>query len=281
MCFAPQWRTLLRHHNFQKGSEHGVYDAFWFGNVLRATTACTFSSYQLPKVVRTWCVCTFWRHNGAHFFRHHNFQKWSDVGVFCTFWLRNVLRATTVCNFSSLIWPAGSTLAALASLLFDPPVPQNIGKTLCFATFLPFRAPRSSFVWDFLFLIFVLLLFSSLTFPIPAFHLSILSGVWLLNFLGHMQLYHARVKLHYTTRHYTTLHNATLHYTTIHYTYTTTTLQRKLPLQPQLPLQLQLHCSNNNNSNSNSNINNNNKQQQHQQQQEQQQQQQQQQQQET
>ena len=35
-----------------------------------------------------------------------------------TFWLGNVLRATTACNFSSLIWPHGSAPAALASLLF-------------------------------------------------------------------------------------------------------------------------------------------------------------------
>ena len=78
-------------------------------------------------------------------FRHRNFQKWSDHGVFCAFSLRNVLRATTACNFSSLIWPAGSAPAALASLLFDPPEPQIIGKTQCFATFLPFRASASSF----------------------------------------------------------------------------------------------------------------------------------------
>ena len=62
-------------------------------------------------------------------FRHLNFQKWSDTEVFCTFSLRNVLRATTACNFSSLVWPAGSAPAALASLLFDPPEPQIIGKT--------------------------------------------------------------------------------------------------------------------------------------------------------
>ena len=84
-------------------------------------------------------------------FRHLNFQKWSYVEVLCTFWLGNVLRATTACNFSSLIWPAGSAPAALASLLFDPPEPQIIGKTQCFATFLPFRAPGSSFFWNFLF----------------------------------------------------------------------------------------------------------------------------------
>ena len=62
-------------------------------------------------------------------FRHLNFQKCSEHQVFCTFWLANVLRATTACNFSSLIWPAGSAPAALASLLFDPPEPQIIGKT--------------------------------------------------------------------------------------------------------------------------------------------------------
>ena len=28
---------------------------FWLPNVLRATTACTFSTSQLPKVVRAWC----------------------------------------------------------------------------------------------------------------------------------------------------------------------------------------------------------------------------------
>ena len=50
-------------------------------------------------------------------FRHLNFQKRSDTEVFCTFSLRHVLRATTACNFSSLVWPAGSAPAALASLL--------------------------------------------------------------------------------------------------------------------------------------------------------------------
>ena len=121
--------------------------------------------------------------------RHLNFQKWSEHGVLCTFWLRNVLRATTACNFSSLIWPDGSAPAALASLLFDPPEPQIIGKTQCFATFLPFRAPASSFFWLFLFchllssaLLSSTLLFS-LTLSTSAFHLSILSEVWLLNFL--------------------------------------------------------------------------------------------------
>ena len=71
--------------------------------------------------------------------------------MLCTFWLANVLRATTACTLSSLIWPAGSAPAALASLLFDPLEPQIIGKTQFFATFLPFRASASSFFWLFLF----------------------------------------------------------------------------------------------------------------------------------
>ena len=53
MCFAPQRRALFRHPNRQKWREHVVFCTFWLGNVLRATTACTFSTSQLPKVFRT------------------------------------------------------------------------------------------------------------------------------------------------------------------------------------------------------------------------------------
>ena len=159
MCFAPQRRALFRHLNFQKWSEAEVLCTFWLGNVLRATTACAFSTSQLPKVVRDRLVFFLYTFDlemcfapqRRALFRHRNFQKSSDAEVFCTFWLGNVLRATTACNFSSLLWPAGSAPAALASLLFDPPEPQIIGKTQCFATFLPFRASVSSFFWLFLF----------------------------------------------------------------------------------------------------------------------------------
>ena len=74
MCFAPQRRALFRHLNFQKWSEHGVLCTFLLGNVLRATTACTFSTAQLPKVVWAWCALYIltWkcasRHNGVHLF---------------------------------------------------------------------------------------------------------------------------------------------------------------------------------------------------------------------
>ena len=198
MCFAPQRRALFPHQNLQKWSEPLVFCTFWLGNVLRATTACTFSTSQLPKVLRDRQFLTLFtskcasRHNGVHFFnistsktapnpsvfntfyfqvrfapqrralfQHLNFQKRSGAEVFCTFSLRNRL---TACNFSSLISPDVSAPAALASLLFNPPEPQNHEKTQCFATFLPFRAPASSFFWSFLFWFFSLLLtaFSSL-----------------------------------------------------------------------------------------------------------------------
>ena len=216
--------------------------------MLRATTACTFSTSQLPKVVRTWCVLYIltWkcasRHNGVHFFdistsksgprmvcfvhfdfemcfapqrralfRHLNFQKWSDSswcvlyiftckcasrhnGVhffdistsksaprprcFVHFDLQIVLRATTACNFSSLIWPAGSAPAALASLLFDPPEPPNHRKNTVFRDFPTFSRICIFFLLTLSLLLFFLLIFLfSLPLPCSAFHLSILSEV--------------------------------------------------------------------------------------------------------
>ena len=139
MCFAPQPCPLFKHLNFQKWSE-----TFWLGNVLRVTTARTFSTSELPQVVRR--------------------QKWSENGVLCTCWLGNALRATAACTFSTSqlqkvlrTWggfapqrratvPISSGQMAphppaLASLLFDPPNRQIIGQTQWVATFLPFRAP--------------------------------------------------------------------------------------------------------------------------------------------
>ena len=138
MCFAPQWRAFFRRLNFQK----------WSGQVC-------FVHFDFEM-----CFAPQRR----SLFRYLNFQKWSDTGELCTFWLGNALRATTVCNFPSLIWPHGSAPAALASLLFDPPEPSIIGKTQCVANFLPFRALGSSFFSLFRFWVFFLLLFSSLLF---------------------------------------------------------------------------------------------------------------------
>ena len=239
-------------------------------NVLRATTACTFSTSPLPKVVRDrgvltlftskcasrrngvhffdiatsksgpelTCFCTLFaskcasRHNGVHFFHISTSKSRPNMVWFCTFLLQNVLRATTAvhffhiatsnsrpdltcfatfdfqmcfapqrralfsttqlpkvvrewrvltlfyfkmcfapqrrASFSCLIWPATSAPAALASLLFDPPEPQNTGKTQCFSTSLPFRAHASSLFW----------LSPSLIFSIPYLLPSDFLHVW-------------------------------------------------------------------------------------------------------
>ena len=79
-----------------------------------------------------------------------------------------MLRTTTACNFSSLLWPAGSAPAALASLLFDPPEPQIIGKNTVNRDF-----PTFSRICIFCLLTLSLLIFSLLIFlfslPLPCF----------------------------------------------------------------------------------------------------------------
>ena len=151
----------------------GVFTMFTWKR--SATTACTFSTSQLPKVVRDLSgfytfdleMC-FAPHRRA-LFRHLNFQKWSEREVILPFLLTHVLRATTACNFSSFIWPAGSAPAALASLPSTIRSHKSLEKTQWIATSLPFRAPASSFFSLFSALIFSHLLFSSLTLPTPAF----------------------------------------------------------------------------------------------------------------
>ena len=98
MCLAPQRRALFRHLNFQKCSEREVFWAFSLANVLRTTTACTFSTSQLQKVLRTWCVLYIlaWkcasRHNGVQFFISHLAR-----------WLR------TRCSSEPTFRPSGAT----------------------------------------------------------------------------------------------------------------------------------------------------------------------------
>ena len=100
------------------------------------------------------------------------------------FWLQNVLCVTVACNFWSLVRPDGFAPAALASLLFDPLGPQNIGKTVfrdfptIFARLHFFFLLALSLFWSSFFFLSLLWLF-----PPLLFYLSMLSEVWLLNFL--------------------------------------------------------------------------------------------------
>ena len=119
MCFAPQRRALFRHLDFQKWSGPGVFCTFWLAsrhNGVHFFDISTSKSGPRPPVFYTFDLEMCFAPQRHALFRHLNFQKWSEPGVFWTFWLGNVLHATMACNFSSLIWPAGSAPAALASL---------------------------------------------------------------------------------------------------------------------------------------------------------------------
>ena len=158
MCFAPQRRALFQHLDFQKWSEALVLCAFWLRNVLRATTACTFSTSQLPKVVRDRQFLTLLtskcasRHNGVQFF----------IAPVAS-WLRT--RRFSEPTFR----PSGAT---------------NHWKNTVFRDFPTFSRICIFCLLTLSLLIFSLLIFLfSLPLPCSAFHLSILSEVWLLNFL--------------------------------------------------------------------------------------------------
>ena len=148
MCFAPQRRALFRHLNFQKWSEREVFLAFSLANVRRAT----FSTSQLPKVVRTWCVLYIltWkcasRHKGVHLFISH-----------LASWLRT--RRFSEPTFRS----SGAT---------------NHWKNTVFRDFPTFSRICIFFLLTLSLLLFSLLIFLfSLPLPCFAFHLSILSEV--------------------------------------------------------------------------------------------------------
>ena len=134
-CFAPQRRALFQHRNFQKWSGHGVPCTFWLRNVLRTTTACTFSTSQIPKVVRTWCAFYILTskcascHNGVQFFISHLAR-----------WLRT--RRFSEPTFR----PSGATN-------------HSTNTVFRFATFLPFRSFSRTCIF---FLLTLSLLWSSL-----------------------------------------------------------------------------------------------------------------------
>ena len=76
-CTIPCACHAKAHLNVQKCSVPHSFLHFWLRNVLRATTACTFSTSQLPKVLWTPQLFTLLpskcasRHNGVQFFISH------------------------------------------------------------------------------------------------------------------------------------------------------------------------------------------------------------------
>ena len=137
---------------------------FWLGHVLCATTACTFSTSQLLKVLRSWGALHIltWtcasRHNGVQFFISH-----------LASWLRT--RRFSEPTFR----PSGAT---------------NNWKNTVSRDFPTFSRICIFFLLTLSLLLFSLLIFLfSLPLPCSAFHLSMLSEVWLLNFLRSLCIY--------------------------------------------------------------------------------------------
>ena len=91
MCFAPQWRALFRHLNFQKWSDNVVFSYILTSKCASRHNGVHFFDISTSKSGPTMvcfvhfdfemCFAPQWR----ALFRHLNFQKWSDNGVFCTF----------------------------------------------------------------------------------------------------------------------------------------------------------------------------------------------------
>ena len=69
MCFAPQRRALFPTSQLPKVVRTCGFLAFSLANVLRATTACTFSTSQFVLYILTWKCAS--RHNGVQFFISH------------------------------------------------------------------------------------------------------------------------------------------------------------------------------------------------------------------
>ena len=183
--------------------------------MLRATTACTFSTSQLPKVVRSWCAlyiltskCAS-RHNGVHFFDistaksgpelvcfvHFDFKVCfapQQRALFQTSQLPKVVREW--CVLYILTWKSASRhngvqffISHLASWLrtrrFSEPTFRPSGATNHWKNTVNRDFPTFLRICIFFLLTLSLLLFSLLIFPFSlplpcsAFHLSILSEV--------------------------------------------------------------------------------------------------------
>ena len=139
--------------------------------MLRATTACTFSTSQLPKVVRTWCAlyvltskCAS-RHNGVHFFDISTSKSGPTLRFFVHFDLEMCFAPQRRAIFhlsSGQLAPHSPRLAT-----FRPSGATNHWKNTCIFCLLTLS----------LLLFFLLIFLLSLPLPCSAFHLSILSEV--------------------------------------------------------------------------------------------------------
>ena len=221
MSFAPQRRAFFRHLSCQKWSAPGVFCTFLLRNLLRATTACTFSTSQLPKVVRSWCalyiLTSKWasRRNGAHTWcvlyiftsksaSRHNGVHFFDISTSKSgpklVWIVHLdfemcvapqrLLYILTCKCVSLRNVVQFVISHLASWLrtrhfseptFRPSGAPNHWENTVFRNFPAFSRTCIFFLLTLSLLLFFLLIFL-FSLPLPCSAFH-LSEVWLLNFL--------------------------------------------------------------------------------------------------
>ena len=130
-CRIPCTCNAKPHLNLQKRSEHVVSSTFWLGKVLRATTACTFSTSQLQNVLRSWCACTFWLGNMLRATTARTFSTAQLLKVLRRWCALHILtskcasRHNIVQKLSSLIWPNWLRTRRFSEPTFRPSVWKN------------------------------------------------------------------------------------------------------------------------------------------------------------
>ena len=198
-CIIPCACHAKRHLNVQKCSEPVGFLHFRLGNVFCATTACTFWTSQLPKVLRTWCALYIltWkcasRHNSVRFFDistsksapnlvcfvHVDFEMCFAPQRRALFRHLNFKKCSEPCALCILTWKCASRhkgvqffISHLASWLrtrrFSGPTFRpsgaNVSRLSYLFAHLDLLSPETSLFWYFFF-------FSSLLwlFPTPLF----------------------------------------------------------------------------------------------------------------
>ena len=118
-------------------------------NLLCATTACTFSTFNFQKCSgpKHFDLKMCFASQQCPLFPHLNFQVVRDRRVLPLFTSKCASRHNGVQFFIFHLASWLRTRRFSEPILFDPPEPQNTGITQCFAASLPFRAPASSLCW--------------------------------------------------------------------------------------------------------------------------------------
>ena len=124
-CTIPCACHAKWHLNVQKFCKPLIFFHFWLRNVLRATTACTFSTYQLPKLVRSSCVlyiltskCAL-SHNGVHFFDISSSKSGPELVFLCILTSKFASRHNSVHFFDISTSKSGPELVRFAHFDFE------------------------------------------------------------------------------------------------------------------------------------------------------------------